>query len=416
MKILYLHQYFNTPEMSGGTRSYEMARRLVEMGHEVHMITSWRGESDNKTWYETEVEGIHVHWLPVTYSNRMTYSERIKAFFKFALFSAIKATSLKGDIVFATSTPLTIALPAVYSSKKLKIPMVFEVRDLWPELPIAMGALKNPVMKFFAQKLENFAYKNSSSIVALSPGMRDGVIVAGYHKENVAVIPNSSDVELFDVDSSLVEGFRNEREWLMDRPLLVYAGTFGLINGAGYMVNIAKYLLQNSSNIRILLIGDGFEFEKVQLLAKEAGVLNKNLFIEREIPKKDIPIAFNAATASLSLFIDKPEMWVNSANKFFDGLAAKKPVLINYGGWQKELLEKHKAGISIWGLSDKDAAQRISEVIHNKQWLEVAGQASYKMAVELFNRDILALQLESILANTVNGNADKASMIAPGEY
>jgi glycosyltransferase involved in cell wall biosynthesis len=416
LKILYLHQYFNTPDMSGGTRSYEMARRLVKMGHEVHMITSWREESDNKTWYETEVEGIHIHWLPITYSNRMSYAERIKAFFKFALFSAIKTASLEGDVVFATSTPLTIALPAVYSSRKLKIPMVFEVRDLWPELPIAMGALKNPIMKFFAQKLENFAYKNSSSIIALSPGMRDGVVATGYHKEKVAVIPNSSDVKLFDVDSSLVEDFRSKREWLMDRPLLVYAGTFGLINGVGYMVNMARCLLQDSSNIRILLIGDGFEFEKVQLLAKEAGVLNKNLFIERQIPKKDIPVAFNAATVSLSLFIDKPEMWANSANKFFDGLAAKKPILINYGGWQKELLEKHKAGISIWGLSDEDAAQKISEVIHDAKWLEMAGEASYKMALELFNRDVLALQFESVLVNTVNSNTNKSFTIAPGEY
>lgn len=416
MKIIYLHQYFSTPEMSGGTRSYEMARRLVKMGHEVHMITSWRGKSNKKTWYETEVEGIHVHWLPVSYSNRMSYNERIKAFLKFALFSGVKATSLKADIVYATSTPLTIALPAVYASKKLRIPMVFEVRDLWPELPIAMGALKNPLMKFLAQKLEIFAYKNSSSIVALSPGMRDGVIGTGYRKENVAVIPNSSDVEMFDVDPNIVEGFRAERSWLMDRPLLVYAGTFGLINGVGYMVKIAELLLQDSANIRILLIGDGFEFEKVQLLANEAGVLNKNLFIEREIPKKDIPIVFNAATAVMSLFIDKPEMWANSANKFFDGLATKKPVIINYGGWQKGLLEKHNAGMSIWGLSGKDAAQKVSEAIHNKKWLDVAGQAAHKMAIGMFNRDVLASQLESILVNAVNGNADRAIKIAPGDY
>lgn len=132
MRITYLHQYFNTPEMSGGTRSYEMARKLVAMGHEVNMITSWR-ENDGKTdWFETEEAGIHVHWIPVPYSNKMGFYERLRAFTKFAVYSSLKAIQLKSDIIFATSTPLTIAIPGVIASKINHIPMVFEVRDLWP--------------------------------------------------------------------------------------------------------------------------------------------------------------------------------------------------------------------------------------------------------------------------------------------
>jgi hypothetical protein len=108
MKILYLHQYFNTPAMSGGTRSYEMARRLVAAGHEVDMITSWREPIAKKGWFEQRVDGIRVHWLPVQYANHMNYYQRIAAFFSFALRAGNRATELGGDIVFATSTPLTI--------------------------------------------------------------------------------------------------------------------------------------------------------------------------------------------------------------------------------------------------------------------------------------------------------------------
>jgi UDP-N-acetylglucosamine:LPS N-acetylglucosamine transferase len=142
MKIIYLHQYFNTPTMVGSTRSYEMARRLVAYGHEVHMITSWREDDGRKNWFKTEENGINVHWLPVPYSNEMGFYERIKAFVKFALGSAKKAIELKGDIVFATSTPLTIAVPGIIASKINRIPMVFEVRDLWPEVPVALGILR----------------------------------------------------------------------------------------------------------------------------------------------------------------------------------------------------------------------------------------------------------------------------------
>src|SRR5690554_854503 len=132
MKVIYLHQYFNTPEMSGGTRSYEMARRMVAAGHEVHMVTSYREQDANrKGWFLTEEAGINVHWYPVPYSNHMGFVQRIKAFIAFALAARKKSVELDGDIIFATSTPLTIALPAVPASRKKKIPMVFEVRDLW---------------------------------------------------------------------------------------------------------------------------------------------------------------------------------------------------------------------------------------------------------------------------------------------
>jgi len=159
VKIIYLHQYFNTPDMSGGTRSYEMARRMVAAGHEVQMVTSYREPGSNRSeWFKTEEAGIQVHWYPVPYSNHMSFAQRIKAFFSFALAARKKAVELDGDIIFATSTPLTIALPAVSASRKKKIPMVFEVRDLWPEMPIAVGALKNPLMRFAAHKLEHWAY------------------------------------------------------------------------------------------------------------------------------------------------------------------------------------------------------------------------------------------------------------------
>ena len=120
MKIIYLHQYFTTPNMSGSTRSYEFARRLVQMGHEVEMITSWRQPHQSNDWFLTEEAGIKVHWLPLAYSNNMNFIQRLKSFIFFAWKSAIKAMKVNADIVFASSTPLTISIPAVYISKKKK--------------------------------------------------------------------------------------------------------------------------------------------------------------------------------------------------------------------------------------------------------------------------------------------------------
>lgn len=402
MRILYFHQYFNTPDMSGGTRSYEMARRLVAAGHEVHIITSWLKETDEKTWFTTVEAGIHVHWFPNFYNNKMSYAERVRAFFRFAYHATKKGKSLEADLVFATSTPLTIAIPAIFTARSLKVPMVFEVRDLWPELPIAMGALNNKLAQKLAYQLEDWAYKNSSSIVALSPGMKDGIVKTGYPKERVAIIPNSSDNELFTIDPEQAQKFRDKYEWLRDRPLIVYTGTFGHINGVGYLVEVAEQLKQLNPEIRILLVGDGVEFEKVELLAKEKAVLNINLFMMKQMPKKQIPVVLNAATLCTALFIDKPEMRANSANKFFDALAASTPILINYGGWMVDLIQKNQCGLVTWNKSIDQAAKEIVALITDENRLNNYALNAKKLAMTQFNRDELAAQLNQVLMLTLN--------------
>jgi len=402
--------------MSGGTRSYEMARRFVTQGHEVHMITSWREHSKNNDWFVERIDGIHVHWLPVRYSNSMSFSKRIKPFFEFAFKSAWKAASIKADIIFATSTPLTIALPAIYASKRQRVPMVFEVRDLWPELPISMGALNNPIKRYFAKHMELFAYKNSSAIIALSPGMKDGIVRKNYPKSNIAVIPNSCDIEMFKVEDLLGKGFRRDRKWLGNSPLILYAGTFGLINGVDYLVDLAVELSRIDSDIKILAVGSGMEYDKVIKKAENLEVFNRNFYIEKELKKKDMAAALNASTIATSLFIDIPEMRINSANKFFDALASARPVMINYGGWMHDLVTKRECGLPMWQKSISEVAEILDTKMHDQTWLEKSGQAARKLAEECFDRDMLAAQLMAVLQSAVDGDIENAAMIAPGNY
>ncbi|NLB60028.1 MAG: glycosyltransferase family 4 protein, partial [Lentisphaerae bacterium] len=312
MKIIYLHQYFNTPTMAGGTRSYEMARRLTAAGHEVHMVTSWRKDDNRRGWYRTEDAGIQVHWLPVPYSNRMKYPARIKAFCRFAFAAARKAASLGGDIIFATSTPLTIALSAVYAARRNRIPMVFEVRDLWPEVPIAVGALKSPVLKMAARWLERFAYHNSRHIVVLSPGMKEGVIKTGYPAERVTVIPNGCDIDFFNTGPEPGKLLRQQYPWLQDRPLVIYAGTIGTVNGVDYLARIAAAVGDLDKEVRILIIGEGIGEKKLHQEAKKLGVVGNNLFVMPKIPKEFMPGWLAAADMAFSVFIDTKAMWANS--------------------------------------------------------------------------------------------------------
>ena len=416
MKIIYFHQYFNTPEMNGGTRSYEFAKALIKMGHEVEMITTYRQSHKNNNWFQTQHSGISIHWLPLRYSNHMKFFERLRGFFLFAWKSYFKAKKINADIVFASSTPLTISIPAVCISKKKNIPMIFEVRDLWPSIPIAMKILKNPIIIYLARLLELWSYNNSSSIIALSPEMKKGIISRGVDSKKIAVIPNSCDLKKFEFSEKLAFNFRQNRPWLKNRPLLVYGGSFGYVNNLSYAVKLAKVLIKQNPEIRILLIGDGIEKNKLINDAKKNNVFEKNLFFEKSIPKKDMQACLSAANMTANFVIDIRENWSNSANKFFDSLAAGKPIFLNHGGWMQDLVSKYQCGLCMHKKEMEVVAKELDLAISNDIWLRSSGHNAKNLAVKFFNRATHVKQLEKILILTKKGKGDSIWSVADGIY
>ncbi|AWT09852.1 glycosyltransferase WbuB [Stutzerimonas frequens] len=405
MKIVYIHQYFKTPQQSGGTRSYEMARRLVKWGHEVHVVTSWTETSDTKGWSSQVIEGIHVHWLPVFYNNRMGFSSRLRAFLRFSLKASSKAIALRGDIVFASSTPLTIALPGILASFITRRSLVFEVRDLWPEIPIAMGVLKNSFLIACARFLEKFTYRYAAHIVALSPGMARGIESTAVSEDKITIIPNGADLDLFNPEGIASGIFRRSIPGLSKGPILLYPGTLGKVNGVEYLVQLAFQVRKLRGDINFVVIGDGAEREKVLELASSLGVLNDNFYVFDPMPKEELVFAFRDASLIFSLIIDLPALENNSANKFFDALAAGKAVAINHGGWQKDLIEEHNVGLAL----SRDigvAALSIVEFFQDISRAEACGQNAYNLAVRGFDRDRLAKLLEKVLLDACGKSND----------
>jgi glycosyltransferase involved in cell wall biosynthesis len=403
MRIIYLHQYFKTPSQAGGTRSYEMAKRLVEWGHEVHIVTSWTSDTPRSKWFVEKIDGINVHWLPLKYNNHMGFYERLKAFFQFAFSAARRAANLQGDIIFASSTPLTIALPAVYAAHKSGCPMVFEVRDLWPHVPIEMGILKNPILIGLARLLEKFAYQQSTSLVALSQGMADGIVSAGFPASRITVIPNSADLELFDPASVLPGKFREIHPELTSGPLVLYPGTLGKVNGVGYIADLAAAVYKLRSDIGFVIVGDGVERAVLHAKAKNNGVLNKNLFIYEAMPKKELVYAFRDAAMIISTVIDLSALESNSANKVFDAMAAGKAIAINHGGWQKDIIEKNNLGLVL----PRDislAADILVKFFENNEMHERCGENSRRIAVSDYSRELLAKRLESVLLSALTSS------------
>jgi glycosyltransferase involved in cell wall biosynthesis len=405
MHIVYLHQYFTPPDGTGSTRSYEMARRLVSAGHRVTLVTSnaFFPPAYNFTRFVSDIviEGIELKVIRVAYSNRQSYLRRIFAFFQFALLAAIVAIKIRGvDLVFATSTPLTIMLPGIAVKWRHRVPMVFEVRDQWPAVPIALGILKNPLAVSAARWMEQTAYKHSKHIIALSPATRDGIAAVGITPDSITVIPNCSDTDLFRIPAAQGDEFLCEFPHLKDKKIVAYAGTLGFANGVDYIVRLAASIIHLDPNICFVIAGDGAKRDQLRILAYELGVYGRNFWILSPLPKTQVPRFLAAATAVCSTFVAEAAPWPNSANKFFDGMAAGKPVIINYLGWQKNVLDCSGAGLAL-PLYDFDRAAKILQAfLGDEIAVAKASAASALLAETQYNRTFLANKLRSVLEHT----------------
>ena len=403
MKVIYLHQYFCTPSMSSGTRSYEMARRLVKKGHKVYMISSKHSHSEMKERNFSIEEGVHVWWLPVRYSNNMNFIQRIYSFIVYCIYAYIIGRKLNYGLVLASSTPLTVAIPGILLSKIRKVPFILEVRDLWPAIPIKLRIIRNVLLIKLSQYLERISYRLSDKIIALSYGMRDGIINTGINKSKITVIPNGSDIELFNINSKSDIGFIARTDWLnTDRDIIIYTGAIGKINGLSYMAFMAEEMIKLNPNVLFCIIGDGVEKDKVNLLAKKLGIMNNNFYMVPKMSKKKLPQILSISTVLTSFVINEKILWNNSANKFFDGLAAGKPLMINYGGWQADLLNEYDAGIVVSPDDPIIGAKKLNNLLQDKQRLHNMGQAGLELAKTVFNRNKLYKSFENVLLEASN--------------
>lgn len=400
MRIVYLHQYFNTPEMAGATRSYEIARRLVRAGHDVHMVTTWREPTDGRGWYTSDESGIQVHWLRLPYANSMAHSRRIAAFVRFALSAARRAAALDADVLLATSTPLTIVIPAMLVSRLREIPFVFEVRDMWPDVPIALGVLRQPLAIAASRKLESLAYQRAQHIIALAPGMRSDIIAKGVPADKVTVVPNGCDFDLFSGQSD--RDVRREHSWLGRRKLVVYAGAIGQANGVDYLVHVAACMRAADPEVRFVVFGTGSQSEFVRRLAQEKAVLGETFFMFPPLPKTTLVPWLKAADIHLAL-MRGPAVYVKDAvnNKFFDALAAGKPIANNFHGWQTELAGSADVGVHLHETDHEVAAQTLLGALGDETWLAGVRERALSLAAGRFDRDSHASAIEDVLLRAI---------------
>ena len=396
MRILYLHQFFKTREGSGGTRSYEFARHLVSCGHEVTMVTAAGGPAPLRR----EVDGIHVAEVggaspDYARATAAAYGRRMTGFARFAVGATSAALRApRPDVVFATSPPLTIALPAIAASRRHRAPLVFEVRDLWPEAPIQMGALRNPLAKRAARVLERTAYRAARHVVVLSPGIREGVIGAGVEPNRITLIPNASDLDLF--SPALDPGDLRERLGLEGSFVCSYFGTMGEANDLTQVLEAATLLRRRGEDrVAFVLQGEGKRRGAIEREVHRRGLSNVRLLPAGD--KRSAALLAAASDACMTIFKDVPILATNSPNKLFDTFAAGRPAIVNTAGWQRELVEGAEAGVAAAPGDPADLAERVLFLRDHPHAAAAFGRNGRRLAEEEFGRELLAERLRVVL-------------------
>lgn len=399
MKILYIHQYFVTPQEPGATRSYWISKELVKRGHHVTVIT---GNSESK--HEPgrfDRDGIDVIYVKNLYNNSQTKIQKVWSFIKFIFQSIVVAAKEKNvDLVYATSTPLTIGAVALALRAIKGWRYVFEVRDLWPEFPIQVGAVTNPILIWLLRKFEKRIYKRSEHVVALSPGMQEGVIMAGTPIEKTSMIPNMSKPDIFyphEVNMDIVKQFGID----LTKFNVIHFGMLAVANGLDYIIKAAIELKKRGdSSIQFLFMGEGAMQPMLEEMVKENGLNNVRFLGNYKVGV--VAEVTNCCNASITSFKNLPILATNSPNKLFDSLSAGKPIIVNSAGWTKDMVEKDNCGFFVDPEKPEMLADKLLEVKDNKTLLEEWGKNARRLSVEIYDKAKLSAQVADVLETTYN--------------
>lgn len=413
MKILYFHQYFTTPRGAWSTRAYEFARRWVEAGHEVTVVTGVYDKSDLEPAglvARREIDGIDVRIVGVRLSNKHGLARRLVSFTLYAKVASWLALVHPADVVVCSSGPITVGLPGLVARWLRHRPLLFEVRDLWPEGAIQLGILENRLAVALARRFEALCYRSAERIVALSPGQADdirrrfhGTRVGTPVGTPVAVVPNASDNDLAErARSEEAGGEAALPAWARGKRLAVYAGTLGLIDDCGQLVDLAAELARRGrDDLAVVVIGDGAERQVLESRAGEQG-LGVIHFLGL-LPRLEVFRWLVRARLALFTVKEVPFLATASPNKLFDAFACGAPVVQTTDGWIADLLAAEGCGLNLPAGDSAAMADAVVRLADDDALHAELSANARRLARERFDRDRLAAAMLAEIERAAEG-------------
>lgn len=392
MKILILHQHFKIPQRGGAIRSYYLAKALVGKGHEVIVLTG-----HNEAYRDEIIDDIRICWLPVAYDNRFGFTARSFSFLSYVV-QVLRRSNLYRDaaICYAISVPLTTGLASLWIKRRYKIPFIFEVGDLWPDAPVQMGFIKNRMFKRLLYNLEQKIYRQAESVVALSVSIKKA-IEEKMPGKTVHLIPNMADTCFY--KPSAKDPLLEDKFGVKTKFVISYIGAIGVANGLDYVVNCAKAAATAELPVHFLLCGDGAMLTKLKE-QKQQYLLSNLSFIPFQ-NRDGVLDVMNVTDAIFVSYAPVPILETGSPNKYFDGLSAGKLILINFGGWIKDEIEKYQCGIYLSPEDPLSFVQKIKLFLADRSLVQRYQQSARSLAEQCYARKDLGKKYVDVVLGEV---------------
>ncbi len=410
MRVLYLIQYFTTPEESGSARAYDLVRHLARRGHEVTVVAgalhyhARRRRKESTRLFSHERHGslrlIRVGWL-LPYGQRMAF--RWLNYLIFPLTSTLAAVLYAGrvDVVVASSTPLTIGIPGILLALWKRAAFVFEVRDLWPGWLVEFGLVRPGPATWLAERLEWLCYRRAARIVTITRGMREELIGRGLPAHKIVHVFQGTDISLCRPGPR--KNAFGDSHGLNGKFVCLYTGNHGMVAGLEYVLS-AAHLLQSERDVLFLLIGEGTDRPHLQRTARELSLDNVR-FLE-PVPKRMIADVIAASDVCLNLVRKAPCTDRFMPSKVFDYAGCGRPILSNVGGECADWLARYEAGMTTHPTDPATMAAAIRTLRDNPKQRRRMGENARRMAVEALDRRFAAEAFEDLL---LEATAEKSS-------
>lgn len=405
MKILFITQYFPPESGAAPTRAIEFARNLVQLGHEVFVVTGFPNhptgiiqDSYKGKWFQKEnYHGIKII-RTYTYSHpNKSLINRFLNFVSFTLSSFIGLLFCKNpDVILLTIPPLTLGLSVIVYNIFNRVPLVLDVRDLWPQAAVELGLMKDNIIIKIFKRFALFLYKKANKITVVTEGIRESIFKNGISKTKIELITNGVNTEIFNKDVNIMNPYKYLGTG--NKFIVVYSGLIGEPHGTKFIAKTAS-ILSEEKKIVFVFIGAGVR-KKELINEVKKNALENVVFIENQ--PVDLLVGYlNHANIGLATLKDIPFSDGIIPVKMFDYMACRLPVILAGSGESRKLVIESKSGIYIDSENAEQLAEAIMKLYNDPSLCEKYGISGEQYVQVHYSRHLLAMKMESILKEVV---------------
>ena len=419
MRIVFFTHYYPPEVNAPASRISEHCRAWVKAGHNVTVVTSAPSHPlgivypgyKNKLFQREVIDGVIVMRVWTYLAANQDFGLRTLNYLSFLLSSAMALLHIRRpDVFISTSPQFFCGLSGLIAKTLRRVPWVLEVRDLWPESIVTVGAMREGAIIRLLEGLERLSYRQADHVVAVTQSFVSHIAARCQGPEKISVVKNGADLSFFvrGQDGATVK----RRFGLEGRFVAAYVGTHGMAHGLDTVLEAAQ-LLRNDTRIGFLMVGDGAE--RARLEARRQKLKLDNVHFACQLPKSEMPAIWAATDASMVLLRKSDTFTKVLPSKLFEAMAMECPVVLGVEGEARELLEDAGAGIAIAPQNAEELAAAVVRLAEDADFARQLGQQGSAYVRAHHDRAVLAASYLDILEGVISQRPGSLDAETEGE-